>query len=1045
MNAEQWQLVKEIFGDALEIRPNERASFIINLCGGDDEVRREVEKLLDSFDDEYMQEPAISDVAGQFSDYRLEAGDVIGHYTIDRRLGSGGMGEVYLAEDTILDRFVALKILSHDAVLDPSAGRRLKHEAKAAAALDHPNIGTVYEVGEADGYKFIAMQYLKGETLDERLSRGRIPVREALDIAIQIADALSEAHTHGIVHRDIKPSNVMIDDNGKIKVLDFSLAKRSAIKTTETTESLFSRPGMIVGTVAYMSPEQARGSVIDGRTDIWSFGVLMYEMLTGRNPFSASTTSDTLAAILTLDVPPLERPDIPVALDIIVRKALQKDLAVRYKKIDDLLDDLKSLTLDDLPGANFDYFSSDPDVSFDTTLRQKISTAESPRKVTLEDRLKHTTYRDFKYTSVVWAIAASSILLIAGAAGLYWWRTTWGGEMPSGNGSPSISPMASWKRDLGEDLNSAARFSPDGKLVTFASTRNGISAVWLKQISGGEAFLPKQDQWPEVCPIFSPDGEQIAFLSKRGDEYGIWSMPKLGGPVTFLSKVDEGTKEILKWSEDGHQLFIASRNAVFSLDLETKNTEKLLELPNLPGTSFAIAPEEDRIAYIDVQNGQSDIWVVPISGGKTTRVTDDEFEEGDLVWHPDGNRIIYDSVRNGISQIYVCGLNGGSPEPPFTSNVSLYISDVSPDGKEILYYSQRDDADLWNVRIDNQRETRLTDSVAMEMWARESSDGLKIVYQKARTDDPSLRIVKASIISESLTPEHTTQELTNDGYLPSWSPDGKRIAFLRSSGGQANLWTISSDMGQDSPLTTQGVTFGGLSSFPYNRLQTQDYQWSQDGKAIVYCARRDGISNVWQANSDGSGETRLTDNGMPGPWLFCPVISPSGNRIAFVRLDLRDGRSGINRWSIWLYEAGGTRKIFESSTLLGIVGWSSDGGLIAKSTIAATSETVLPSTVDLLSISTDQRPVRLLNRITDAYSKNIILSPDTELLAYVKRADGIDSIHVVSTRGDEDRTILTSNDGRVYFGGLAWDHEGTSIYFARQANWQEISMMVNSR
>ena len=1045
MNAEQWHLVKDICGEALETPLAERVPFIIKACAGDDEVRREVEKLLDSFDDEFMREPAISDVAREFDDEHLQVGDVIGHYKVGRRLGAGGMGEVYLAEDTKLDRLIALKILPPDSLFDPSAGKRLIHEAKAAAALDHPNIGTVYEVGEADGYKFIAMQYLKGETLAELVSRGSVPVAKAVEIAIQVADALSEAHACGVVHRDVKPSNVMIDDHGKIKVLDFSLAKRAAASAPETTESLFSRPGMIVGTVGYMSPEQARGSVIDARTDIWSLGVLMYEMLTGRNPFSGATTSDTLAAILTLDVTPLERPDIPLALDAIVRKALQKNLADRYQKVDDLLSDLKSLTLDAVPGGDLHYLSSDPNVSFDTTLRQRISTAERRRKVTLEDELKRVRYRSPGHPFNVGAIAAGSILLIAGTLSFYWWLTTRRPETPSGNASPSISPVVSWKRDLGEDPKSAARFSPDGKLVTFASTRNGISAIWLKQISGGEAFPLKHDQWPEVSPIFSTDGERIAFLSKRGDEYGIWEMPKLGGPLTFLSKVNEGTKEILKWSQDGRRLFIASRNAVFLLDLETKTTEELLELPDLPETSFAIAPNDDRIAYIDVQNGQSDIWVVTVSGSTTARVTDDEFEEGYLVWHPDGNRIIYDSVRNGISQIYVCGLNGDSPDPPFTSNVSLYVSDVSPDGKEILYYSQRDDADLWNVRIDKQKEARLTDTLAMEIWPRESPDGSKIVYQKAQTDDPSLRIVKSAIISTSLTPEHTTQELTSDGYLPSWSPDGKRIAFLRSSGGQANLWTISSNMGRDIPLTEQGVTFGGLSPFPYNRLQTQDYQWSQDGTSIVYCARRAGISNVWQANSDGSGETQLTDNDMPGPWFFCPVISPSGNRIAFVRLDLREEKSGINRWSIWLYEASGTRKIFESSALLGIVGWPSDDELIARSTIAATSETALPSTVDLIRISTDQRPPRLLSRLTDAYSKNIILSPDSKLLAYVKRNNGMDSIHVLSTNGGGDQTVLTSNDGRVYFGGLAWDQEGKSIYFAKQANWQEISIMVNSK
>ena len=279
----------------------------------------------------------------------LRINKTISHYRILHRLGAGGMGEVYLAQDTKLDRQVAIKFLPAELAADEHARRRLIAEARAAAKLDHPHICTIHEVGEEDGRCFIVMQYVEGETLATMIERQPIELREALDIAVQMADALAEAHSRGIVHRDIKPQNVMITARGQVKVLDFGLAKivqqKSLAESTAETESLLTEPGMIIGTVPYMSPEQVRGETLDDRSDIFSFGAVMYEMLSGHQPFAAESAAATFSAILTRELPPLARysKEVPAELERIVNKALRKDKEERYQGVKDLLIDLKSL------------------------------------------------------------------------------------------------------------------------------------------------------------------------------------------------------------------------------------------------------------------------------------------------------------------------------------------------------------------------------------------------------------------------------------------------------------------------------------------------------------------------------------------------------------------------------------------------------------------------------------------------------------------------------------------------------------------------------
>src|SRR6266853_5089782 len=277
-------------------------------------------------------------------------GQTISHYRIVEKLGGGGMGVVYLAEDTRLDRKVAIKFLPAEVATDERAKQRLLREAKTAATLDHPNICSIYEVGEEDGHSFIVLQYIEGETLAARLKRQVPDLREALAIAAQVADALSEAHARGVIHRDIKPDNIMLATRGQVKVLDFGLAKTlrdpGILEGDAQTGSMLSIPGMVMGTVPYMSPEQVRGEELDCRSDIFSFGTVLYELLSGRRPFEAKSSAEVISAILTAEPPPISRFSLGhsgSAQEELIRKCLEKDAALRYQTMGDLIPDLQQI------------------------------------------------------------------------------------------------------------------------------------------------------------------------------------------------------------------------------------------------------------------------------------------------------------------------------------------------------------------------------------------------------------------------------------------------------------------------------------------------------------------------------------------------------------------------------------------------------------------------------------------------------------------------------------------------------------------------------
>src|SRR4029450_11796153 len=355
MKAERWEKVIDLFQSALERAPEERAAFLDESCHDDEGMRREVESLLTSHEraENFIEVPAFEvapELATNDSAGAL-VGKLIGHYRIESLIGVGGMGEVYLARDERLGRKAALKLLPDSLTIDQTQLSRFKNEARTASALNHPNLLTVYEIGAEGNVQFIAMEFIEAVTLRAALVSGRMSAHKALEIAVQVASALAAAHDAGVGHRDIKPENIMLRPDGYAKVLDFGIAKLTEQKpasddrSIETTALVQTPPGLVLGTAHYRSPEQARGQKGDARSDIWSLGVVLYEMVAGSPPFRGETPSDCIASILTKEPPPVSSilPDVPARLESILQKALRKTTAERYQTIREMLADLRIL------------------------------------------------------------------------------------------------------------------------------------------------------------------------------------------------------------------------------------------------------------------------------------------------------------------------------------------------------------------------------------------------------------------------------------------------------------------------------------------------------------------------------------------------------------------------------------------------------------------------------------------------------------------------------------------------------------------------------
>jgi eukaryotic-like serine/threonine-protein kinase len=568
----RWNRIEEIFHEALALEPHDRAEYVQTACGHDDGLRERVESLL-------AQDKSLAAL-----DDAVAARARIGPYQLVRKLGAGGMGEVYLAQDTRLGRQVAVKILPREFSSDAERRRRFLREAKAASALNHPNVVTVHDFGSEGEIDYLVMEYIKGKPLDRIIPHNGLKTREALDYAIQIAHAVAYAHAAGILHRDLKPANVIVTDGGAAKVLDFGLAK---VLTSDATRTMDTRDGVILGTAAYMSPEQAEGKRVDARSDIFSFGSMLYEMVTGRRPFHRESVASTIAAIVH-DEPELANvaaDDVPAQLGALLQKCLRKEPSNRFGTMAEVKATLEQVR--------------------ENLNRSHVAVSSLPtRKVRF-----------------VWTSAAL-ITIFVSAIGL------WVGRIGlRAHTIPKIVPLTTYQGD-----EFSPSFSPDGNNLAFAwdgseerPQRN--FDIFVTVLGGGNPIPITHDPTDEISPDWSPDGRFIAFVRALSDSAsGVFLIPAIGGPERKLAEIHQPgpayDAPYLSWFPDSNGLAVVdqesptSPKAIFRLSVETGEKQRLTSPPqgSWGDSNPAVSPDGRALAFRrSIEASFGDLFLVELS------------------------------------------------------------------------------------------------------------------------------------------------------------------------------------------------------------------------------------------------------------------------------------------------------------------------------------------------------------------------------------------------------------------------------------------------
>ena len=789
-------------------------------------------------------------------------GRTISHYDIIEKLGEGGMGVVYKARDTQLERFVAVKVLPAEKVADPERKRRFVQEAKAASALNHPNIITIYEIASDGDADFIVMEYVDGKTLDQLIGRKGLYFGEALKYAVQIADALAAAHSAGIIHRDLKPGNIMITSKGLAKVLDFGLAKLvESAETNELTPTLSMRPpnteeGAIVGTVAYMSPEQAEGKKLDARSDIFSFGGVLYEMTTGRRAFQGNTKLSILTAIGRDEPKPASEivPEIPRDLEKIIYRCLRKDPEYRFQHMDDLKVALRELKEESDSGK----------------LRPVASIAAGK---TGRRRL-------------AW-IGGAALLIAAGGA--LWLRFHGRPEVTSTATNPALTRVTA---DSGWSTDPA--LSPDGKLIAYASDRGGQGNlnIWLKQVGGGESIQLTRHDADDRDPVFSPDGRTIAFHSER-EGGGIYIISTLGGEPRKIASQGRNPR----FSPDGSWIAywvgalgggIAAETFVVA---STGGTVKSI-LPGFWASYPTWSPDGKRLIFLGANRDAKlsadetlDWWSALLEGGaavKTGVYTVFRSQKLSTIapaapaWLP-GGYLLFTARTGDTSNLWKIpvSLNTWRATGPAERVTSGTTFDVKPsvaigpqDAVHVAFASQVVNFDIRELPIDANRGKvsgelrRLTEDAASDIQPAISADGKKVAFVSWRSGNPDIWIKDLGTGKEAPLAETSRSE-----FSPAISPDGSRLAYAVREGESLAIYAVPM-----SPGGHAGALEKLCDDCGYN------VSWSPDGTKVLY-TRGDPASGVHLLDIASRRKTPLFVS--PNYSLFEPYFSPDGRWISF--------------------------------------------------------------------------------------------------------------------------------------------------------------------
>ena len=800
-------------------------------------------------------------------------GTTLSHYRITAKLGEGGMGEVYRATDTTLSREVALKVLPAELAGDPARLARFEREAKTVAALNHPNIVTLYSVEEAGGIHFLTMELVAGDTLDRQVPAGGAGLARFFELAVPIADALAEAHAKGITHRDLKPANVMVTGKGQVKVLDFGLAKLSETGTEDGDETL-TQDGLILGTVQYMSPEQTMGRPADHRSDVFSLGVLLYEMATGRRPFAGASAAELMSSILRDEPPPITevRAELPNHLGRVVRRCLEKDPESRYPTARSLRDELLGLRREVESGP-------------------RHATAESP---TAKGRRG-------------WWIGLGAAAGVVSLLGWLWLRSSSDG-IPDGTADPSPAAGRFSQLTFAPGLEHEPAFSPDGRFVAYTTDEKGNLDVVVQPLGGGEPIVAVSGPADDAQPAWSPDGTKLAFVSARHQEghlttqVGLGSMsalvlgnggdlfvaPAFGGPATKVA--DDAYYP--SWSPDGERLAFHSSaggpSAIWTVAAEGGPAARLAsDGDGLPATLPAWSPDGRWIACLvgDTIN----VWLRVISSADGELAAELDLG-GPLAWRPawspDGAELFFSSDRNGSVTIWrsrftaSSGPSLGTPEQVTVGGGSAWdvAVAISPEDGRLAYATIHQPIDIWELDLDTGGRRQLTFETTLEDYPHLSPDGQSLLAVSERGGEPALWIFDASgRATTRLGP------VSGPAFGGRWSPDGEEVVFPELAGDRLNL--VRRRVGS---ATGSTIAVGGLAA-----------SWSRDGRDIAFfLAAQQGAPNEgWIArySLDTGVTSKLT---VRRKGLFYTTFSPDGEWVAF------DVHEGTNR-AIWRVSARG--------------------------------------------------------------------------------------------------------------------------------------------
>ncbi|MES1243808.1 MAG: protein kinase [Acidobacteriota bacterium] len=751
-----------IVARALSRRPSER----YDLYTRADDLRDDLRAL--------SRENATRDArSGSWAAGGGSPGREVGPYRIGEVLGGGGMGIVYRGEDTRLGRSVALKFLPPELTRDPVSKARFLQEARTASALEHPNVCTIYDVGETEEHQlYLAMPCYDGETLRRKIERGPLPVAEAVDCALQTARGLAKAHRQGIVHRDVKPANLMVTGDGVVKILDFGIAKLAG-------EAGLTRTGASVGTPAYMAPEQIHGREVDGRTDLWALGVVLYEMLAGRRPFAGDHEAMLRQSILGDDPEPLTRlrPEVPAELDRVVRRLIAREPDARYPGADELVADLRPLA------------------GLSTTSMPTTSVPVVPIS---------------RRALPLW-VAGVLVFAALAALGGYLLRSREGG----GRGA---AVQATFTRLTEQDGSETfPSLSPDGHYFVYVKAVGGQTDVFLQRVGGGNPIdLTPNTPWDDTQPAFSPDGQRIAFRSER-DGGGIFLMGATGESVRRLADVGYNPA----WSPDGKEIAVAtesvatspwirtSQSRLFRIDAETGARRPVLEAD---AVQPSWSPNGRRIAYWGAVPGVATraVWTVAVSSGSgadPVRVTSDSALNWNPVWSPDGRYLYYVSDRGGSMNLWRVRIDedsgrvSGEPEPVTTPAPWSSLPSLSRDGRQIVYATVDNRSLLEKVELDPLTlqpagpPRPVTEESKAFRFADLSPDGTRIAFDTSVPQEDLFVMDAGGANLRRLTDDPAKDR------IPRWSPDGSRILFYSNRSGRFDLWAIRADGSGLEPLT----------------------------------------------------------------------------------------------------------------------------------------------------------------------------------------------------------------------------------------------------